>query len=662
MAFLCFVTCLLYTVGRCIAVANSSSKHTAASFNEKIQSGNTLFVYFGQQINPTIQLFLDQLEKSAEALQDYGISVATVNCSKEMVTKFCKGDKLMTKAYLFRGGEVLKSFDLDTVFDVNAIVSHSLFTVLYEEVRFVQTAFELQALENAAKGEKDIVLGHVPVFGLADHRALMETAFVYGAKYQFVLTNGEPVLEHLRGASGSSVAPGLWFLHCGSASQPGARCPVTALTKAPSTLTIYCFLQLMEAPLLTEVLEDPSSVELFPSHLQAPLLFLYSQPHTEASDRGTAQTVAWRLRGRTRVLLVHRESPAVKTPQDYNAAYRLPGEEIKYLTLNNLEEVVDLFNGEINEVEMATVDCGEWTDVCAAQPITWFPTVLVLRPHEPAQLYRGMLGAASLLRFILLSAMEYPAWLADDAEVSSFLHGTAELSVENLPSYLGRAKPLLLLFVGREDGGKQRVLEEMRGLVRRGHLQRYLACWVHLGRTPAGVSVLEAYLGYLPPIPALVLSHVHGSGEVFHYPPQSLIVGQSVLQWIQSVEEGVEPPAGSMGDRRWAPAVPFYDFLAAMDQDVDGYAAQTHPKTKPRGIPNGVLGFLEWLAGLLSDCCTVGRMRNALGRDQAGKRSSRSSYQPCLRFVTVTSEQRRRGKALLGQTVVWGRTYEHVWA
>jgi hypothetical protein len=62
---------------------------------------------------------------------------------------------------------------------------------------------------------------------------------------------------------------------------------------------------------------------------------------------------------------------------------------------------------------MGVVDCGEWTDLCAAQPmatdrpypfqpIRAFPSVLLLRPQETAQRYRGMLGSEALHRFILM--------------------------------------------------------------------------------------------------------------------------------------------------------------------------------------------------------------------------------------------------------------------
>lgn len=69
-------------------------------------------------------------------------------------------------------------------------------------------------------------------------------------------------------------------------------------------------------------------------------------------------------------------------------------------------------DSEVDDVQMCAVDCGEWTDLCAAQtdgslpirfrPITVFPSVLLLRPQESAQEYRGMLGSEALHRFIML--------------------------------------------------------------------------------------------------------------------------------------------------------------------------------------------------------------------------------------------------------------------
>lgn len=129
---------------------------------------------------------------------------------------------------------------------------------------------------------------------------------------------------------------------------------MTRMRKPLSTLSLHSFLQLMEAPLVSEVYDDPSSVQppQFP-YQQTPQVFLFSRPMTEHLDRDTATTLAWRLRGLALLLLVHRQSPAVKTPDEYNAAYRLPekSSEVKYLTLGDLDEVTELFTNQEQEEE-----------------------------------------------------------------------------------------------------------------------------------------------------------------------------------------------------------------------------------------------------------------------------------------------------------------------
>lgn len=124
----------------------------------------------------------------------------------------------------------------------------------------------------------------------------------------------------------------------------------------------------------------------------------------------------------------------------------------------------------------------------------------------------------------------------------------------------------------------------MRSLLNTGLPNPYLPCWIHLGRTPAGKAVLEAYLGFLPLLPALVVSQLATGGEVFHYPTGRPLMVQPILQWLQRVEDGEEPPAGVIVDEKWMPSMPFYDFLSVMDQEVPGYASQRSAKTKTSRI------------------------------------------------------------------------------
>ncbi|XP_026098366.1 thioredoxin domain-containing protein 16 isoform X1 [Carassius auratus] len=745
---------------------------SSQSFMERMHSGKTSFIYFGNHVNPTIKLFVEQLVMSADALQDYGISVVKVNCSKDAIANYCTGEKLMTRAYLFRGSEVLRSFDIDTVFDVNAIVSHVLFSVLFNEVRYVHTPAELLRVESTAKQNSDIVVGHIPVLGLPEHRALMEAAFVYGTKYQFVQTTGTLVLKHMGVVDPSSSQARLWFLHCKGVSRRSDPCPSTPMRKTLNTINIHTFLQLMEAPLVTESVLDPSEVDVVHMHLGVPVLYLFSQPQTQHLDRATAQTLALQLRGEVGVVLIHRDSPNVKAALKYNAAYRLPQEDVTYFTLNSAEGVVKLFKEELlqehkledeeedeehwsdldilddevsesvyrdrdlmldlesvieltsdtfqttvtqneitvvlfyfkwdavcmafiqsyievadalegmNGVKLAAVNCGEWTDICSDQNVTSFPTVLIYRPMAEAQLYRGMLGTKCLHGFILLSLVSSPYLLSSSAEVMSFLEGDLyskhmyltpvrvlglfssthdmgvtpfeeaarllrgetilglfahkeaeqwveglsvnlpallvsrgpgvphevyslpsssptdlvslikqveldrfpELTVENLPWYLELGKPLLLLFIGKEDSTEStKALAEIKRPLSSGQLDSFLPCWIHLGRTPVGRSILEKYLGFVPPLPVLVMSRLKTGEEVFLFPPERPLMAKNILQWIHDVQSGHEQPAGLIPDGKWGPPVPFFDFLAIMDQEAPTYAAQRAPKMKTGG-------------------------------------------------------------------------------
>ncbi|MBN3298842.1 TXD16 protein, partial [Amia calva] len=600
----------------------------------------------------------------------------------------------------------------------------------------------------------------------------MEAVFVYGAKYQFVLTTGGPVLKDMGVEELSSLVAGLWFLHCKGVSSRSEPCDYTALRKPVTTLNIYAFLQLMEAPLVTEATVEPSQVRTVHGHLHTPLLFLFTQRETLTLDRSTAHSLAQRLRGQVGLVLIHRDSPQAIIPVEYNAAYRLPGEgsPVKFLTLQNMDDVVNLFvektpsdeeeeaedeedqephwslldnpddevaesvyrerGVELNyelvpelttetikpavmetehtvvlfyfrwdaasmafmqsyleiadmlkdlpDVKLARVDCGEWTDLCTSQNISRFPTIKMFRPGEEPQLYRGMLGTESLHRFIMLSRVPVPLLLSSWEEVQSYLGGELyrrharysavtvlglfsssmdqgsavfrqaakrlrgqvvtglvaeelatkwaqnfavklpamlvsrgagfpveaftlqisaeeemtskiqramldkfpELTVENLPSYLELGKPLLLLFVQDENGESGEAIQELRGLLGRGLPDSYLLCWIHLSRTPAGRGVLESYLGSVPVLPALVLVELGSGEEVFQFPPGRPLLTESVLQWLVRLKNKEEQPAGVISDGKWGPPVPFYDFLAIMDKEAPGFAAQRSPQSK----------------------------------------------------------------------------------
>ncbi|NXL67052.1 TXD16 protein, partial [Chordeiles acutipennis] len=309
-----------------------------------LQPGRASLAYFSHHVSPGGQPFLEQIENSAEALQDYGISVVKVNCPKEDISRYCGKDNALRKAYLFRGNMLIREFPTDALFDVNSIVANVLFALLFNEVKYVETLTDLQNIENALKGRSNMVFAYVPATGTAEHRAVMEAAFVYGTVHQFVLTTEATLLKDTGNDEPDVSSAQLLFCHCQQATDLAQPCRRTAMGQALTMLNIHRHLKLMAAPLVTEVAEDPEKVSTVHLQLGLPLVFILSQKETYEADRRTAEFVAWQLLGKAGVALLSRDHVDLNVLLRSNVALKTPDEgvPIKYLVLEDTDEILTL--------------------------------------------------------------------------------------------------------------------------------------------------------------------------------------------------------------------------------------------------------------------------------------------------------------------------------
>ncbi|XP_030740735.1 thioredoxin domain-containing protein 16 [Echinops telfairi] len=280
-----------------------------------------------------------------------GILVSYVNCVQEETAKYCGKEKDLMKAYLFRGNILLREFPPDTLFDVNAVVAHVLFALLFNEVKYIATLEDLQNIENALKGKANIVFAYVKAIGTSEHRAVMEAAFVYGTTYQFVLTTEFALLESI-GTEDIEYAH-LYFFHCKPVLDFTQECRKTLMEQSLTTLNIHRFMKTMEAPLLTEVAEDPQQVSTIHLQLGLPLVFIVSQQVTYAADRRTAEWVAWRLLGKAGVLLLLRDSLEVNIPQHTNVIFKRAeeGMQVEYLVLHDVDLIISHVENNVHTEE-----------------------------------------------------------------------------------------------------------------------------------------------------------------------------------------------------------------------------------------------------------------------------------------------------------------------
>ncbi|XP_063103786.1 thioredoxin domain-containing protein 16 isoform X2 [Cavia porcellus] len=331
-----FIMCILST-----SAGDTLPELSPQKYFSTLQPGKASLAYFCHADFPSTSVVLEQLNEAVRPLQDYGISVAKVNCAKEEeASKYCGKEKDLIKAYLFRGNILLREFPSDTLFDVNAIVAHVLFALLFNEVKYVTTQEDIQNIENTVKGKANIIFAYVRAIGTPEHRAVMEAAFVYGTVYQFVLTTETGVLESI--GSENIEHAHLYFFHCKLVSDLTQQCRRTLMGQPLTTLNIHVFVKTMKAPLLTEVAEDPQQVSTVHLQLGLPLVFIVSQKATYEADRRTAEWVAWHLLGKAGVLLLLRDSLEVNIPQHTNVVFKRAEKDmpVEFLVLPDVDSII----------------------------------------------------------------------------------------------------------------------------------------------------------------------------------------------------------------------------------------------------------------------------------------------------------------------------------
>ncbi|XP_053330282.1 thioredoxin domain-containing protein 16 [Spea bombifrons] len=312
-----------------------------------LSPGKTSLLYFSKNDSPGNRIFLEELQKSAAALQDYGISVARVKCADEDAPKYCVEEN----AYLFRGTKLLREFPTDALFSVNAIVANVLFVLLYNEVKYITSLPELHNIENNTKGKRNVVFVYVRAIGTPEHRSVMEAAFVYGSMYQFVLTTEAALLEDLSPGESSFVPAKLAYGHCKAVKSLTQKCQRTLLDEPVTTLSIHRFLKLMDAPLLAEASGDPDKFSSIQLQLGLPMVFIISRQETLEADRSTAEHLAWQLLGKAGLAIIERKASDVHIPLNANVALKRADESepVQYMKLEDTKDIIDLIENSKNQ-------------------------------------------------------------------------------------------------------------------------------------------------------------------------------------------------------------------------------------------------------------------------------------------------------------------------
>ncbi|XP_038400648.1 thioredoxin domain-containing protein 16 isoform X5 [Canis lupus baileyi] len=424
------IMCIFYK-----SAVDSLSELSPQKYFSTLQPGKASLAYFCQADSPRTSIFLEELNEAVTPLQDYGISVAKVNCVKEETSRYCGKEKDLMKAYLFRGNILLREFPTDVLFDVNAIVAHVLFALLFNEVKYITTLEDLQNIENALKGKANIAFAYVRAIGTPEHRAVMEAAFVYGTTYQFVLTTETALLESIGNEDIENAH--LYFFHCKQVLDLTLQCRRTLMEQPLTTLNIHQFIKTMEAPLLGVpaeflVLDDIDSLI---SHVESNVHVEEIQedededtksPNMDVQDDEVAETV---YRDRKRPLPL--ELTVELTEETFNTTVVASDSIVLFyagwqaVSMAFLQSYIDLaikLKGT-STMLLTRVNCADWSDLCTKQNVTEFPVVKMYKEGKNPVSYAGMLGTEDLLKFIQLSRISCPVNITSVQEAEEYLSG-----------------------------------------------------------------------------------------------------------------------------------------------------------------------------------------------------------------------------------------------
>ncbi|XP_070576628.1 thioredoxin domain-containing protein 16-like [Ptychodera flava] len=228
------------------AVDDLFNSLTVQEFKDFKKSPFVRVVYFYKKDVPALTRFLNNFKVASDMLNDYGVRIATVNCLQESVKEFCEREhQVENNVIVFKYGNVMTEMGLDSMFNVDAIMSNLLQMVLLSDVPIIQSKDELDTMMQRSRGAKDILFSYQKAVGTYEHRIFLEVAFVYGQQYKFAFTTTPEIVSVI--SSTEVRTPAIWYLQC-KISTNDQPCPALRYTGPMNLATYSRYMKLISIP------------------------------------------------------------------------------------------------------------------------------------------------------------------------------------------------------------------------------------------------------------------------------------------------------------------------------------------------------------------------------------------------------------------------------
>ncbi|XP_048259705.1 thioredoxin domain-containing protein 16-like [Haliotis rufescens] len=277
-------------------------------------------IYYYKRELPRLRAFFKELDKSAEYLDIYGTKTGILDCSGDAASTVeeCKTARVEYNVYSYRDGNSLLTLELETMFDVNSIMSNILQLILLHEVPIVQSRSDRQQIELKQRGKSDVIFSFHKAIGTYEHRVFMEVAYAYQDRYKFGLTTETKTAEGLKEAETVTISDdaAVWVLYCRDADEDSEGCPSVRYRGKMDLPSLAVFLKALSLPRIFELPEHGTIPSCRNEKFHC--VFLYYDRDTKEQVFEAAETLKFEIYGVAGIVVVDTEKIVFEDAHGFN--------------------------------------------------------------------------------------------------------------------------------------------------------------------------------------------------------------------------------------------------------------------------------------------------------------------------------------------------------
>ncbi|KAK7104825.1 thioredoxin domain-containing protein 16-like [Littorina saxatilis] len=325
-------------------------------------SPSVSFVYYYKQAVNGLDSIFKEYDKSAGYLNAYGLSLGLVDCSGSLTDETLKtacDEADSTQIYGYRQDTVLLALGLDSMFDVNSIMSNVLQLALLDEVLIVQTKKNREEMEHDNSGQTDIIYSYHNAIGTYEHRVFMEIAYAYQDKYKFVVSTEQSTIVGLQDAelvSENSVVA-MWVLYCREKYSAATGCRSVNYRGEFNLLSLATFFRQLNWPKVAEFKADSNQCE---EAQETPCIYIFHSEATKDKVQEVVDSLQFDVHGMAGLFVQQMELMDGQTDPQLDIA-KIGGEQVAFKqdwTLENIEAFISfhIFSVSDKEHEEVTME------------------------------------------------------------------------------------------------------------------------------------------------------------------------------------------------------------------------------------------------------------------------------------------------------------------